>query len=146
MADPPRPITWSDRRDGALAGTFFGTIAALVFLLLAVIMGVAGWIHEVAATFREFLTAQLAYAPIWIAGGGILGAIWDFRRSRYGRMTLWLIGSAVVSGSMISLLKAPVWRWDWKAVGWVALMTPLWAWVFASGSSRRAAKPGGRAG
>lgn len=138
MADPARRIGWAERRDGALAGLFFGTLGAGIHLVITLILGVAGWWRDTAGSFGQFFLAQLVYSGIIVMGVGVLGAWWDLRRSRGGRTGLWLFGSAIVSGGILSLLKAPVWRWDVRTWGWLLLMTPMFAWVFASGGSKRA--------
>lgn len=136
VGDTPRKIGWDERRDGALAGSFFGAIGAVLHLIFALVVGLAGWWRDSAPTLGQFLLSQLAYSGVIVVGGGVLGALWNLRVSRAGRLALWLIGAAVVSGAMISLLKGPIWSWDTATWGWLLLMTPAFAWVLASGRSK----------
>jgi hypothetical protein len=138
VAEPAPEIGWAERRDGALAGLFFGALGAGLFLVIALVFGAVGWWRGTASSFGQFFLAQLVYSAVIVVGVAALGAWWDLRRSRGGRLGLWLTGSAIISGAMLSLLRAPVWRWDQKTWGWLLLMTPAFAWVLASGGSRRA--------
>ena len=83
------------------------------------------------------MLAQMLYAVVIILGIAVIGAFWDLRKVRIGRLSLWLAGGLLVSGAMISLLKAPVWRWNAGVLGWLLIMGPVFAWVFGSGPSKR---------
>ena len=133
MPEPVSRVSWSDRRHGAEAGAFFGMVGGFIHLGIALVTGLAGWWHDSAATIGQFAVAQLAYAGIVVAGGALLGSLWDLRASRAGRWMLWLIGAAVVSGAIVSLRKGAVWRWDLATWGWLLIMTPAFAWVLGSG-------------
>jgi hypothetical protein len=136
VAEPARRIGWAERRDGAFAGLFFGAIGAAVHLVIALIFGLVGWWRDVAATFGQFFVAQLGYSLAIVIGVSLIGAFWDLRKSRGGRMGLWLLGALIVSGAMLSLLRAPMWKWDLKTWGWLLVMTPAFAGVLASGRSQ----------
>jgi hypothetical protein len=135
MAEPVRRIGWAERWDGAVAGLFFGAVGAVVHLNVTLIFGVVGWWRDSTETFGQFFLAQLVYSLVIIIGVALLGALWDLRKSRSGRTGLWLLGALIVSGAMLSLLKAPVWKWDIKTWGWLLVMTPAFAWVLGSGKT-----------
>jgi len=139
VSEPVSQVSWSDRRDGGLAGAFFGLVGGLIHLAIALVIGLVGWWRDSATTIGQFAGAQLAYAGIIVAGGGLLGALWNLRASRAGRWVLWLMGAAVVSGAIVSLRKGAIWRWDPTTWSWLIIMTPAFAWVLGSGG-----KPTGR--
>lgn len=109
VTEPPSRIGWAERRDGALAGLFFGALGVVLHLVIALIFGLVGWWRDSTETFGQFFLAQLVYSLVIIMGVALLGALWDLRKSRRGRTGLWLLGAMIVSGAMLSLLKAPVW-------------------------------------
>lgn len=137
MADRRPRIGWPERRDGAIAGLFFGAIAVVIYLVLSLIVGLFGWWRDTAATFGKFMIAQMAYALVIILGIAVIGAFWDLRRSRIGSFVLWLGGGLLVSGGMISLLRGPLWTWGATNWGWLSIMAPAFAWVFASGKPKQ---------
>jgi hypothetical protein len=137
VAERRPQIRWPERRDGAIAGLFFGAIGAAIHLAFSLIVGLAGWWRDTAETFGRFMAAQVLYSVVIILGIMAIGAFWDLRKVRIGRLVLWLAGGLLVSGALISLLKAPVWKWNAAVGGWLLIMGPAFAWVFGLGSSRR---------
>ena len=131
-----RAISLSERRDGALAGAFFGLLGGVLFLVLALGVALVGWWKESATSAGGFLLAQLAYVPVIIIGVAALGFFWSVRRSGAGRVVLWMIGAALTSGALLSLRKGPIWSWDLSTWRWLLLLTPAFAWALGSGGAR----------
>jgi hypothetical protein len=126
----PQPDwTWSELRDRAQVGAFFGIVAGCVALLIAlgyaVIARGVGRVTPAGAS----LALHAGYVGLYACVGLAIGALWPRRRDGLGRWTLWMLAATPLSITILSLARgSPP---GWSAQSWLhlAIMIPAFAWV-----------------
>jgi len=122
----PRPII------GAIAGGFVASLLIGVGVIRALFAVASG--HAV--DFTRDLPELAGYVASFIAAGLLVGTLWPIRRYRAGRVGIWIIGMAVVVGTIMRMESGPFSSWSHRDIWIGAILTVVFGVAAAVGFER----------
>ncbi len=122
----PRPIV------GAIAGGFVALFLIGVGIIRALFAVASG--HAV--DFTPDLPELAGYVASFVVAGVLVGTLWPVRRYRLGRIGIWILGTAVVVGTIMRMESGPVSNWSHNDIWIVVTLTVVFGVAAAVGFER----------